>query len=36
MLQHTFLASEVLAKHDEKYMPPSLAKELKKGGGYGT
>lgn len=32
----TLLASEVLAKHDEKYMPPSLAKELKKGGGYGT
>jgi cytochrome c-type biogenesis protein CcmE len=26
-----FLASEVLAKHDEKYMPPSVARELKKG-----
>ena len=25
-----FLAQEVLAKHDEKYMPPSVAKELKK------
>ncbi len=23
-----FIASEVLAKHDEKYMPPSLANEL--------
>jgi cytochrome c-type biogenesis protein CcmE len=32
----TFVASEVLAKHDEKYMPPVLAKELKKGSGYGT
>ncbi len=28
---HTLLASEVLAKHDEKYMPASLAKELSKG-----
>ena len=26
-----FIAQEVLAKHDEKYMPPSVAKELKKG-----
>jgi cytochrome c-type biogenesis protein CcmE len=28
---HTFMANEVLAKHDEKYMPPQLAKELKQG-----
>ena len=27
-----FTAREVLAKHDEKYMPPELAKELKKQG----
>jgi cytochrome c-type biogenesis protein CcmE len=27
----TFIASEVLAKHDEKYMPPEVAKALKKG-----
>jgi cytochrome c-type biogenesis protein CcmE len=25
----TFVADEVLAKHDEKYMPPELAKSLK-------
>lgn len=25
-----FLADEVLAKHDEKYMPPEVAKSLKK------
>ena len=24
-----FLAKQVLAKHDEKYMPPDLAKALK-------
>lgn len=30
-----FEAHEVLAKHDEKYMPPSL-KHLQKGEGYGT
>lgn len=29
-LQHgVFMASEVLAKHDEKYMPPDLAKKMK-------
>ena len=27
----TFVADEVLAKHDEKYMPPELAKSLKAG-----
>jgi cytochrome c-type biogenesis protein CcmE len=27
--QHIFLANEVLAKHDEKYMPKQLAKDLK-------
>jgi cytochrome c-type biogenesis protein CcmE len=27
--EHHFAANEVLAKHDEKYMPPTLAKELK-------
>jgi len=26
----TFLADEVLAKHDEKYMPPAVAKSLKR------
>ncbi len=26
----TFEATQVLAKHDEKYMPPELAKEMKK------
>jgi cytochrome c-type biogenesis protein CcmE len=26
-----FIADEVLAKHDEKYMPPAVAKSLKKG-----
>ena len=25
----TFVASEVLAKHDENYMPPEVAKSLK-------
>lgn len=29
-------ASQVLAKHDEKYMPWSLAKELKKGEKHGA
>lgn len=33
--QHIFIADEVLAKHDEKYMPQSL-KDLKKGEGYGS
>jgi cytochrome c-type biogenesis protein CcmE len=28
----TFLASNVLAKHDEKYMPPEVARALKKQG----
>ena len=28
----TFIASEVLAKHDEKYMPPEVAAALKKAG----
>jgi cytochrome c-type biogenesis protein CcmE len=28
----TFIASEVLAKHDENYMPPEVAEALKKGG----
>ena len=28
----TFLASEVLAKHDENYMPPEVADALKKTG----
>jgi cytochrome c-type biogenesis protein CcmE len=27
----SFLADEVLAKHDEKYMPPEVARSLKKG-----
>ncbi len=27
--QQQFIASEVLAKHDEKYMPPAVAKALK-------
>jgi len=29
---HTFAASEVLAKHDETYMPPEVAEALKKSG----
>jgi cytochrome c-type biogenesis protein CcmE len=30
--EHTiFIANEVLAKHDEKYMPKALANQLKKG-----
>jgi cytochrome c-type biogenesis protein CcmE len=28
----TFMADEVLAKHDEKYMPPEVAEALKKSG----
>jgi len=28
--QGTFVADEVLAKHDEKYMPPEVAKSLKR------
>jgi len=30
--QGRFIASEVLAKHDEKYMPPEVADALKKSG----
>jgi cytochrome c-type biogenesis protein CcmE len=30
--QGQFIASEVLAKHDEKYMPPEVAKALKASG----
>ncbi|MGH8137862.1 MAG: cytochrome c maturation protein CcmE [Steroidobacteraceae bacterium] len=30
MLGGTFVADEVLAKHDEKYMPPAVARSLKK------
>lgn len=30
--QNTFEASEVLAKHDENYMPPEVADSLKKSG----
>jgi cytochrome c-type biogenesis protein CcmE len=29
--QGTFVADEVLAKHDEKYMPPEVAKSLRQG-----
>jgi len=29
--QGVFMADEVLAKHDEKYMPPEVARSLKKG-----
>jgi cytochrome c-type biogenesis protein CcmE len=28
----TFVADEVLAKHDEKYMPPAVAESLKRHG----
>jgi cytochrome c-type biogenesis protein CcmE len=28
----TFVAQDVLAKHDEKYMPPEVAAALKKSG----
>jgi cytochrome c-type biogenesis protein CcmE len=30
MVSGTFVADEVLAKHDEKYMPPEVARSLKK------
>jgi cytochrome c-type biogenesis protein CcmE len=30
--QGTFVASEVLAKHDENYMPPEVAEAIKKAG----
>jgi cytochrome c-type biogenesis protein CcmE len=29
-MSHKFIASELLVKHDEKYMPPEVAKSLKK------
>src|SRR5579859_2933143 len=32
MTGNTFVADEVLAKHDEKYMPPAVARSLKKPG----
>jgi cytochrome c-type biogenesis protein CcmE len=32
----TFVADEVLAKHDEKYMPPEVARSLKKSQGEST
>jgi cytochrome c-type biogenesis protein CcmE len=31
-----FIADEVLAKHDEKYMPPEVARSLKKNGADAT
>lgn len=31
-----FIASQVLAKHDEKYVPKQLAKQLKKDGPYAS
>jgi cytochrome c-type biogenesis protein CcmE len=34
--QHTLIANEVLAKHDEKYMPRPLAEKLKRGNSNGT
>jgi cytochrome c-type biogenesis protein CcmE len=33
---NTFVADEVLAKHDEKYMPPEVARSLKKRPGEST
>lgn len=32
MVENVFKAEEVLAKHDEKYMPPEVADALKKAG----
>jgi cytochrome c-type biogenesis protein CcmE len=32
----TFVADEVLAKHDEKYMPPEVARSLKQSTASGT
>ncbi|MGY0399993.1 MAG: cytochrome c maturation protein CcmE domain-containing protein, partial [Ostreibacterium sp.] len=32
--KHTFVAEEILAKHDEKYMPKEVREELKKNGYY--
>ena len=34
--QGTFIADEVLAKHDEKYMPPEVARSLKQGAAAAT
>lgn len=34
--RHIFIADQVLAKHDEKYMPWSLAKALKEKNPHGT
>jgi cytochrome c-type biogenesis protein CcmE len=31
-----FMASDVLAKHDENYMPPEVAEALKKSGQWNT
>lgn len=31
---HLFVASQILAKHDEKYMPPEVRDDLKKAGYY--
>ena len=31
----TFLADQVLAKHDERYMPPEVSEALKKSGRWG-
>lgn len=36
MSGNTFVADEVLAKHDEKYMPPEVARSLKKRQGETT
>jgi cytochrome c-type biogenesis protein CcmE len=36
MSGNTFVADEVLAKHDEKYMPPEVARSLKKHQGETT
>ncbi len=34
--EHVFVAEEVLAKHDENYMPPEAAYALKQGGQTGA
>jgi cytochrome c-type biogenesis protein CcmE len=34
--QGTFIADEVLAKHDEKYMPPEVARSLKQAAANGS
>jgi len=34
--QGTFIADEVLAKHDEKYMPPEVARSLKQAAASGA